>query len=177
MALREQHAGAGIEGVVDAPRPLHDETLRVGMAARVHIGVAHLAPEMRRALFNRAHEFGNAQRVWQPFEFDAMNVLEFEQPLVGDERVGALVIGVDSYARSIHGVSLFDRIGILIRSEHGTMRRELPLQKRMGPGAFKHRGARHLRYRRRISGRHQYVSQDPAARGLCAPVPRICSNC
>src|SRR6185436_2360107 len=25
MALREQHAGAGIEGVIDTPRPLHGE--------------------------------------------------------------------------------------------------------------------------------------------------------
>jgi len=32
----------------------------------------------------------------------------------------------------------------------------LIFQKRMGPGAWKHRGARHLRYRRRISGRHQF---------------------
>jgi len=54
--------------------------------------------------------------------------------------------------------------------------RMAPLQKRMGPGAWEHRGALHLRYRRRISGRHQYLSQDPAARGLCAPVLRICSN-
>jgi len=53
----------------------------------------------------------------------------------------------------------------------------LRLQKRMGPGAWEHRGARHLRFRRRISGRHQYFSQDPAARGLGAPVPRMCSNC
>jgi hypothetical protein len=106
-------AGAGIEGIIDASRPLHGEASRVGMAAaRIHIRVAHLAPEMRRALFHRAHEFGNAQRVGQPFEFDAMNLLEFEQPLVGDERIGALVIGVDSYARAIHDVSLFDRISI-----------------------------------------------------------------
>ena len=28
--------------------------------------------------------------------------------------------------------------------------------KRMGPGAFKHRGALHLRFRRRISDRHQF---------------------
>src|SRR6476620_1333042 len=85
VALCEQHAGAGIEGVVDAPRPLHGEALRIGMAARIHIGVAYLAPEMRRALFHRAHEFGNAERVGKPFEFDAMSLLEFEQPLVGDE--------------------------------------------------------------------------------------------
>jgi len=32
----------------------------------------------------------------------------------------------------------------------------LIFQKRMGPGAWKHRGALHLRYRRRGSGRHQY---------------------
>src|SRR5439155_11344176 len=47
--------------------------------------------------------------VGQPFEFDAVRVPEFEQPLVGDERVGALVIGVDSYARLIHGLSLSGR--------------------------------------------------------------------
>ena len=29
--------------------------------------------------------------------------------------------------------------------------------KRMGPGAFKHRGALHLRFRRRISDRHQFI--------------------
>ena len=121
MALCEQHAGTGIESVVDAPRPLHGEALRIGIAARVHIGVAHLAPEMRRTLFHRAHEFWNAQRVGQPFEFDAMSVLEFEQPLVGDERIGALVIGVDSYARSIHGVPLFVGSVSAIRTEHGTM--------------------------------------------------------
>ena len=40
----------------------------------------------------------------QPFEFDVMRFLEFEQPLVGDERVGALVIGVNSDARLIHGL-------------------------------------------------------------------------
>ena len=49
-------------------------------------------------------------------------------------------------------------IGSLSRSEqsmesYGTV---LTFKERMGPGAFKHRGARHLRYRRRISGRHQY---------------------
>ncbi|MEH2614621.1 hypothetical protein V1293_006910 [Bradyrhizobium sp. AZCC 1693] len=43
------------------------------------------------------------------------------------------------------------------------MRRGLPLQKRMGPGASKHRGARHLRFRRRISGRHQLVSGSDSA--------------
>ena len=36
------------------------------------------------------------------------------------------------------------------------MRRGFGIPKRMGPGALEHRGARHLRYKRRISGRHQY---------------------
>jgi hypothetical protein len=65
-----------------------------------------------------------------------MRVLEFEQPLVGDERIGALVIGVDSYACSIHGVSLFDRISIPDPNKawnHAA--RFLIFQKRMGPGA------------------------------------------
>src|SRR5256885_15807136 len=74
MALREKHAGASIESVVDAPRTFHGEALRIGVAARIHIGVAHLAPEMRRTLLHRAHEFGNAQRVGQPFRSEERRV-------------------------------------------------------------------------------------------------------
>src|SRR5450631_1523049 len=32
VALREQHAGTGMEGVIDASRAFHDETLRIGIA-------------------------------------------------------------------------------------------------------------------------------------------------
>src|SRR5260370_1253251 len=66
----------------------------------------HLTPEMRRALLHRSHEFGDGERIGQPFEFDPVLFLEFEKPLVGDEGVGALVIGVDAYARLLHHGSL-----------------------------------------------------------------------
>ena len=127
VALREQHAGAGIEGVIDSPRALHDETLRVGVTPRVHVGIAHLAPEMRRALFHRAHEFGNAQRVGQPFQFDAVFLFQLEQPLVGDE-------GVGNCNRCKRACAAWSSL-IPERLQYGRA-------KRMGPGAFKHRGAR-----------------------------------
>ncbi|GCC44594.1 hypothetical protein chiPu_0028469 [Chiloscyllium punctatum] len=57
---------------------------------------------MRRAPFDRAHEFGNAQRVGQPFQFDAADVLELEQPLVGDISVRRFVVGVDPDLRLFH---------------------------------------------------------------------------
>src|SRR5262249_49726733 len=60
MALRKQHADAGIEGIVDAPWSFHGEALGVGEAPRVHIGISHLAPEMRSALLDGSHEFGDA---------------------------------------------------------------------------------------------------------------------
>ena len=132
MPLREQHARAGIEGIIDAPRALHGEPLRVGVAPRVHIGVAHLAPEMRRALFHRPHEFSNAQCVRQPFQLDAVLLFQFEQPLVGDKGVGAFIVRIDTHARLGHR-----------ESPEMSMRVD---SKRMGPGAFKHRGARHLRF-------------------------------
>ena len=50
--------------------------------------------------------------LWSGLGWSDMSVLEFEQPLIGDERIRAFVIGVDSHARSSHGVSLFDRISI-----------------------------------------------------------------
>ena len=196
MTLREKHAGAGIEGIIDAPRALHGEALRVGVAPRVHIGVAHLAPEMRRALFHRAHEFGDAQRIGQPFQLDAVFLLEFEQPLVGDERVGALVVGVDAYAWLCHRVPCLDRAIVSDPNDGSNPRKPDRLlgchrNKRMGPGAFKQRGALHLRFRRRISGRHQCIFKiesawplrsDPAdmfgflgsATGLAAAVHPIC---
>ena len=107
VTLRKQHAGAGVEGVVDPPRPLHRQPLRVGIASRIHIGVTHLAPEMRRAFLHRTHEFRDAQRIGQPFELDAVLLFEFEEPLVRDERVRALVVGVDAYA-GFPSRSLFD---------------------------------------------------------------------
>src|SRR6185437_786856 len=105
VPLREQHAGAGIKGIIDAPRPLHGEALRIGVAPRVHIGVAYLAPEMWRALFHRSHELGHAKRIGKPLQLDAVFLLELEQPLVGDKGVRALVVGVDAYARLFHAAS------------------------------------------------------------------------
>ena len=102
MALSEQHAGAGIEGVIDAPRPLEGQPLCVRKTPRVHVEVANLAPEVRRALFHGAHEFGDPQRIGQPFELDALLLLQREQRRVGDEGVGALVVGVDSDPRLCH---------------------------------------------------------------------------
>ena len=78
MASREQHAGTGIEGIVNAPRPLQGEPLRIGIAPRVHIGVTHLAPEMRRALLHRPHEFRDTERVGQPFELNAVLFFQLE---------------------------------------------------------------------------------------------------
>jgi hypothetical protein len=49
----------------------------------------------------------------EPFQLDAVFLLEFEQPLVGDEGVGALVVGVDAYARLFHrGLSGRQIIGV-----------------------------------------------------------------
>src|SRR4029453_6036490 len=136
VVLREQHPGAGIEGIIDAPRSLHGEALRIGVAACVHIGVAHLAPEMRRALLLRSHEFRATQRVGAPFKFGAVFFLKLEKPPVGDERVGALVVGVNTYARLIHDVSLFGRMIIPDPNKAwNRAMRLLMLQKRMGPGA------------------------------------------
>src|ERR1700681_2973493 len=44
--------------------------------------------------------------------------------------------------------------------------------KRVGPGAWKHRGARDLRRLRRMSDTHQFDVEIRTARGLCAPVSR-----
>lgn len=44
--------------------------------------------------------------------------------------------------------------------------------KRVGPGAWKHRGARHLRRLRRMADTHQLDVEIRTARGLCAPVSR-----
>src|SRR6185312_8332109 len=52
-----------------------------------------------------SHELGDTKRVGQPFQLDAVFFLELEQPLVGDEGVGALVVGVDAYARLFHAAS------------------------------------------------------------------------
>ena len=49
VTLGKQHARARIECVVDAPRPLEREVLRIRIAPGVHIGVADLSPEMRRS--------------------------------------------------------------------------------------------------------------------------------
>jgi hypothetical protein len=68
---------------------------------------------MRRAFFHLAHEFGDAQRIGQPFKLDAVSLLKFEQPLVGDVGVGALVVGVDSDTRCGHRRSPFERQAIL----------------------------------------------------------------
>src|SRR4051794_23293980 len=46
VRLREQHAGAGIEGIIDASRPLYGQALDVGETPRIHVEVAGLAPEM-----------------------------------------------------------------------------------------------------------------------------------
>src|SRR3954469_22940969 len=119
VLLGEQHADAGIERVVDPPGPFHDEPPRIGIAPSVHIGVAHLAPEMRRALFHGPHEFGNAQRIGQPFELDAVRLLEFEQALVGHECVGALVIGVDTHAGAWHWQIPFIRAALPARRGAG----------------------------------------------------------
>ena len=113
MALREQHAGAGMESVVDATRALDGQSLRVGEPPRVHVGVAHLAPEMRRAFFHRAHEFGNAQRIGQPLELHAHAVFDLEQPLVRDIGKRALVVGVDADTRAGHGCSLLGRLSLI----------------------------------------------------------------
>ena len=88
---------------------LHGEPLRVGIASRIHIGVTHLAPEVRRALLHGSHEFRDAKRIRQPFEFDAVLFFQLEKPLVGDESVRALVVCVDAYARFLHRVILFQR--------------------------------------------------------------------
>lgn len=45
-------------------------------------------------------------------------------------------------------------------------------QKRLGPGALEHRGARDLRRLRRMSDTHQLHVEIRTARGLCAPVSR-----
>jgi hypothetical protein len=74
---------------------------------RVHIGVTHLAPEVRRALLHRSHEFRDAKRIRQPFKFNAVLFFQLEKPLVGDESVRTLVVGVDAYARFLHRVILF----------------------------------------------------------------------
>ena len=50
-------------------------------------------------------------------------------------------------------------------------------KKRMGPGAFKHRGARHLRYRRRISGRHQLDITIEKRVAFALPILRLCLDC
>jgi hypothetical protein len=44
--------------------------------------------------------------------------------------------------------------------------------KRVGPGAWKHRGARDLRRLRRMADTHQLDVEIRTARGLCAPVSR-----
>ncbi len=178
VTLREQHPGAGVEGVVDPARALHGQSLRVGEPARIHVGVAHLAPEVRRTLLDRAHEFGNAQRVGQPFQLDAVCLLEFEQPLVGDIGIGRLVVGVDSDPRLFH--------------HHSSSRRDNCSRSRAGAqcGVTKGRSRANERapVQSSIAGPCYFVLakdvwyrpvvfRDLKARGLCAPVLRICSDC
>lgn len=58
---------------------------------------------MGRTLFDCPHEFRDTQGVGQPFQRDAVSLFEFEQSLVGDEGVRALVIRVDAHLRLGHG--------------------------------------------------------------------------
>src|SRR5215475_1632443 len=46
LAFCENHTDAGIEGIVNASWSLDHEALCVGEAPRIHIGVAHLSPEV-----------------------------------------------------------------------------------------------------------------------------------
>ena len=96
MTLSKEHAEAGVEGIVNSPRAFHCEPLRVGVAPRVHIGVTDFAPEMWGTLLHRPHELGDAQRIGQPLQLDAVCVFQFEQPLVGDKSVPNSVMQVGS---------------------------------------------------------------------------------
>src|ERR1700677_73055 len=109
VTLGKQHAGACIECIIDSPRALNREALSVGIAPGVHIGVANLAPEVRGSILDRAHEFRDSERVGQPLQFYAFRCFQLEQRLVGDKGKGALVVGVDPYARLFHRRSFIRR--------------------------------------------------------------------
>ena len=102
-SLGEQHPGAGIGRVVDALGTLERQPLLVRIPAGVHVGVADLAPVVRRAGVDAVQVFGDAERIGQPLKRHVVRPLQLEERLVGHIGVGALVVGVDDDASLAHG--------------------------------------------------------------------------
>ena len=149
MALREQRTGTGIEGVVETRRgPSPWWRALVALAWRHASMSRSFAPCARNAACapRRPHEFADAERVGQPFEFDAVLLFQFEQPLLATKARGSC-----RRCRFVRAAlpwrisSLRSDPLSLIRIKQGTGRQLFDVAKRMGPGALERRRARHLR--------------------------------
>src|SRR4029077_8872710 len=105
LALRPEHADGGDRGIPDLACAEDDEAAFARLPPAVHVGVAHPPPLMRAAFGlddfapltdARAAEVArDVEGVGEPVEPDPKFVFEAIDQILGEIRIGALVVGVD----------------------------------------------------------------------------------
>src|SRR6185437_6610971 len=105
LALRPEHADGRDRGVPALARAEDHEAAFARLPPAVHVGIAHPPPLMRASLRlddvaaiveARAAEVAwNVEGVRQPIEPDVEFVFKTVNQILGEIRIGALVVGVD----------------------------------------------------------------------------------